>query len=305
MLREVEFTGHLDTHNYSITFSMGALAKGKGRFSLSDSDNSIGSFFSKEDLVEILEIDDVNGFYEAIASKHLLKEGYVDERDIYRQFKELKNEFSKIKLKRYISFDECVLLAIFRRTFPNAEIKQQVKIDTKFIDFEIKYNGVTKYVEFDGPKHFIEDRYNNHLEDLFERVKMIKQLTGSELVRWPYWIQRCSRNAKVLFDQSLQGYGALWTTQAYFNNFDIPQAAETIIKLTKRFNAEDESGIGYFYQGKEDERKQPEHHLIKQALKDPKKLLCFIPKNLPLNDPTYSYWLPKDLWNEYEKHYLR
>ena len=57
---------------------MGALAKGKGEFSLLDSDNCIGSFFSKEDLVEILEINNVNGFYEAIKRKLLLKEGYVD-----------------------------------------------------------------------------------------------------------------------------------------------------------------------------------------------------------------------------------
>ena len=133
---------------------MGALAKGQGRFSLSDSDNCVGSFFSKEDFVEILEIDNVNDFYEALERKHLLKEGYVDERDMYKHFNELKNKFSEIKLKRYVSFDECVLLAIFRRTFPNAEIKQQVKINSKYIDFEITHNGITKYIEFDGPGQF-------------------------------------------------------------------------------------------------------------------------------------------------------
>lgn len=174
---------------------MGALAKGKGKFSLSNSDNYVGSYFSKEDLVEILEIDDVNSFYEALNEMHLLKEGYVDERDIYKQFKELKNEFSKIKLKRYVSFDECVLLAIFHRTFPNAEIKQQVIINCKYIDFEITHNGITKYIEFDGPSHFIKERYDSTLEDLFDRVEMVKQATGCELVRWPYWIQRCSQNA--------------------------------------------------------------------------------------------------------------
>ena len=283
---------------------MGALAKGKGKFSLSDSDNCVGSFFSKEDLVEILEIDDVYSFYDALNKKHLLKEGYVDERDMYKQFKELKNEFSKIKLKRYVSFDECVLLAIFRHTFPNAEIRQQVIINGKYIDFEITYNGITIYIEFDGPSHFIKGSYDSTLEDIFGRVKMIKQATGCELVRWSYWIQRCSQNAKILFDNSLRGYGALWTTQAYFHDFDLPQAAETIIKLTKRFNAEDKNGIGYFYQGKEGIRRQPEHHLIKQALRDSKKLLNFIPKNLPNNDPTYRYWLPKELWNEYAAHYI-
>ena len=285
---------------------MGALAKGKGIFSLSDSDNCVGSFFSKEDLVEILEIDDVNGFYEALNRKHLLKEGYVDERDMYKHFKELKKEFSETKLKRYVSFDECVLFAIFRRTFPNAEIVQQVLINGKYIDFKITHNGLTKYIEFDGPSHFIiENRYDNKLENLFDRVEMVKQAIGCELVRWPYWIQRCSQNAKVLFDDSLKGYGALWTTKAFFHDFDIPQAAETIIKLTKRFNAEDENGVGYFYQAKEGVRKQPEHELIKQALKNPNKILSFIPKNLPPNDPSYRYWLPKELWNAYEKQYLR
>ena len=285
---------------------MGALAKGQGKFSLSDSDNYVGSFFSNDDLVEILEINNVNGFYEAIERKRLLKEGYVDEKDMYKHFKELKNEFSEIKHKRYASFDEYVLLAIFRRTFPNAKIKQQVKINGKYIDFEITLNGITKYIEFDGPGHFIiENRYDNKLENLFDRVEMVKQATGCELVRWPYWIQRCSQNAKVLFDDSLQGYGALWTTKAYFHDFDIPQAAEAIIKLTKRFNAEDENGMGYFYEGKEGVRNQPEHSLIKQALRNPKKLLYFIPNNLPLDDPSYKYWLPKELWAEYEMQYIR
>lgn len=275
-------------------FIMGTLAKGKGKFSLLDSDNNIGSFFSKEDLAEILEIDNVSGFYEALRRKDLLKEGCVDEGDMYKQFKELKNEFSKIKLKRYVSLDECVLFAIFRRTFPDAEIKQQVIINGKYIDFEITHNGITKYIEFDGPGHFIKGRYDSTLEDLFERVKMVKQVTGCELIRWPYWIQRCSRNAQIIFDTSLKGYGALWTTTKFFNEFSIPNPSETIKRLTRRFNAENKDGIGYFYEASNDVRIKPEHILIKSASKNKDKLKCFLP---PDAEDMY-YWIPTQLWED-------
>lgn len=274
---------------------MATLSNGEGVFLLSDSDNHVGSFFSKEDLAEILEIDNLNGFYKSLESiGHFITNGYIDEKYLYKHFKTLKNEFSSIKLKKSVSFDECVLLAILKKTFPQAEIEQQVKVRNYIIDFKITYCGETKYIEFDGPSHFIPlYRNGKNLEDPFIRVKEVMEETGCELVRWPYWIQRCSRNAKIIFDTTLKGYGALWTTTKYFNDFSIPNPSETIKKLTRRFNAEDDNGIGYFYEASNNLRMKPAHKLIRSVLKDKNQLKKFLPSDA---DDKY-YWIPKQLWN--------
>ena len=61
---------------------MTTLLKGKGVFDLSDSDNHVGSLFSLDDLIVILEIDDdkKSDFCQAMVRLKLLKnDGYVDE----------------------------------------------------------------------------------------------------------------------------------------------------------------------------------------------------------------------------------
>ena len=273
---------------------MATLLKGKGYFDLSNSDNHVGSLFSTKDLLEILEIDDDKSseFSKALVKLNLLDEDcYVDEKDLYKQWKCLKSLYSSSPLYNRSSLDEYILLAIFRRTFQDATINQQVKVGSMIVDFIINYHGVTKYVEFDGPSHFTTNK-GMMPEDPRKRIKQIFNDTGHELVRWPYWIQRCTQNARILFDQSLKGYGALWTSSKYFHDFSIPNPSNTIKELTRRFNAEDENGIGYFYEKKDGPRFQPSHKLLSRAKKDHLKIKLFIPNDAQ----DYKYWLPKELW---------
>lgn len=272
---------------------MSTLLTGKGRFDLSDSDNQIGSLFSIKDLMEILQIEESNesAFSSALDKLELLKDGYVDEKDLYKQWKCLMKVYSNATLFGRSSLDEYILLAIFKRTFPDAVIEQQIKVGSKFVDFMINNHGIIKYVEFDGPTHFIANR-ERMPEDPQIRIKQVFEETGCELVRWPFWIQRCSRNARILFDNSLEGYGALWTSTKYFSEFSIPNPSDTIKNLTRRFNAEDENGIGYFYEEKKGPRFQPAHSLLSKVIKDKSLIKRFIPNGAK----DYKYWLPKELW---------
>lgn len=271
---------------------MSTLYNGKGYFSLSESDSNIGSFFSVNDLCEILEIKDGNKqcFLLALEKLGIVKNGFVDEKNLYPKWKDLKKMFSSNPPLHYTSFDEYVLLAIFRRTFPCACIEQQIKIGTKYVDFKISYKGETKYIEFDGPDHFIP-RNDKILENPLERIHEIQNETNNELVRWPFWIQRCAQNAKIIFDKNLNGYGALWSTTKYFGDFKVSNPSKIIKVLTQRFNADKSSGIGYFYE-EDSLRKKPAHPIIKKTLKNPSMINKLVP--IDADDP--KYWVPQELW---------
>lgn len=98
---------------------MSTLSKGSGVFSLSDSDMFVGSFFSPEDIFEILEIDLIPFTEFCVALKNLgllSTQGLVDEKMLYRQFDTLKNLYSTQKAQRYTSLDEYVLKRVMART---------------------------------------------------------------------------------------------------------------------------------------------------------------------------------------------
>lgn len=270
---------------------MGYLNKGKGNFVLSDPDHNVGSCFSVEDLAEILEIDDMDGFRKELENSKLVSsDGYIDEKDLYGKnlWKVLKDKYSKKATFIYSSFDEYVLKAIFKRTYPNMEIEQQAKVNNKKVDFKLTLNGKIIYVEFDGPGHFIMSNSSP-----LERIDEIEQATGCETVSWPYWIQRCEANVKTLFDKCQRGYGALWTSKAYFGDFSFSNSAEIIIKLTSRFNAIQEDGLGYFYEENTNGMNKPEHFIVEKIKKEKCDKAVLIPNGA---DENINFWLPRILW---------
>lgn len=281
---------------------MSTLSKGSGVFSLSDSDMFVGSFFSPEDIYEILEIDLIPfpEFCVALKNLGLLSTlGLVDEKMLYRQFDTLKNLYSTQKAQRYTSLDEYVLKRVIARTLPEAIITQQVEVRVpgssraKKIDFKIESPDKVVFVEFDGPSHYVPQYGQAH--DSSTKKKAVEDATGLECVIWPYWMQRCRSNVLAIFNPAVKGLGALWSTNYFFGDFVISNASNVIIEETKRFNAIDTNGFGYFYGANAKEQRHiTPHGIINRILKRPEKIKSLIP---PDWDGDKEYWLPEPLWD--------
>jgi len=114
-----------------------------------------------------------------------------------------------------------------------------------------------------------------------------------EVVNWAYWIQRCTSNVKALFETGMLGYGALWSTEIHFGHFLFNDSAEIIETITKRFNAIDNTGYGYFYGGNTRLRNNPEHPII-EKIKTGKVNVDTI---LPRGYKDRNYWFPDKLKN--------
>lgn len=279
---------------------MGFLGKAQGRFSLIDSDHNVGSFFSVEDIYQILEIDrlTVAEFKDALIRADLLnKDNVVDEKKLWGKYKNLKEQYSTIKLLNYTSLDECIIKQIFVKALPGATITQQVPYKNpktnhnKWVDFKIEYKGLTRFVEIDGPQHF-SDTSKAAIESPFDKKHQIEDILGSACVMWPFWIQRCELNAKAIFDKSIKGCGALWSSKCLFGSFNIPSPGQLIIEENKQFNAERDGGIGYFYGGDTENRNIPEHPVIALIEKGKKSINEIIPSDITENK---AYWVPKKL----------
>ena len=271
---------------------MSFLGKATGIFSIKDSNINIGSLFTIEDTLDILGIKptDVPNMKTYLSRLKILnKEDYVDETILYKYFDVLKTIFSEEPHINHVSLDEYILMGIMRHDFPGIIIEQQARVlNNKKADFLLTWEGRQVYIEFDGPQHFIG---KDSLEDPFTRSKQIEDETGVEVVRWPYWIQRCSQNLHVVFDKTQKGYGALWSSNAMFGDFTIENAGNVIRKMNERFNAADENGIGYFYEKNMHGRIQPEHPIIKKILQGKESRDKLIPKGCH----DINYWLPDAL----------
>ena len=204
---------------------MSSLGAPKGYFSLSNSNENVGSFISAHDLFDILEIDlaPESDFVQGLSNLGIIRnDGYVDENDVYKKLDSIKNLYSSKKHKKAISFDEYVLKALIRRAIPNATIIQQAVIPElgkrSAVDFYVEKEGNGLYLEFDGTSHFAKLGLYE-VRDSRDKKAKIEDVTGKECVCWPFWIQRCEQNVKVLFDDTICGHGALWSTKCLFGNF--------------------------------------------------------------------------------------
>lgn len=150
-------------------------------------------------------------------------------------------------------------------------------------------------VEFFGPSHFIP-QYGRNPEAPSERVAAIQDKLGIECVVWPYWIQRCETNVKVLLGDDIEGIAAVWSTKAHFGDFTLDGAASVISELSKRFNALGKSGIGYMYTNERTPNK-PVHPIVDRIQKGKEKRSRLIPRD---NQFSESYWLPSSLVPEGE-----
>ena len=280
---------------------MSTLGKPSGNFILHESDCHVGSFFSTKDLYEILRIDLIpyEDFVTILRKLNLIrKNGMVDESKLYKHYKDIVRLYSSNQIKGQISFDEYVLRKLIELALPDAQITPQAIIPdlgarTK-IDFLIEHKSRKLYLEFDGPHHFRGTR-GCPPKDSRERQESISDKTGIECVIWPYWIQRCELNVKALFDNTIIGYGALWSTNILFGDFTITTPSLLIKEETLRFNAMRPEGIGYFYGCDDDEKREiPRHRIIEQIIKGESSIERIIPPDVKTDK---EFWLPKCLWD--------
>ena len=96
------------------------------------------------------------------------------------------------RLVVWARFDGILILQrLVKRAFPDAVITRQEPVKRYKMDLAIEVSGVKKYIEFDGPSHFAAGRFGPPKQDPFGKKKVVEDLTGCEVVNWPYWIQRC------------------------------------------------------------------------------------------------------------------
>ena len=266
---------------------MSILGKPQGIFDLTDSNKSVGSFLMKQDICEILNVTEKD-----LADLDFVKKDgieAIDERKVQKAWydKKIPNAIPVNKS----SLDELLLTSLIRKTLPNCEIERQLKIGRFKLDLKLSFNGLTKFVEFDGPSHFAITRYGPPKHEPFRKKKIIEDKTGIEVVNWAYWIQRCSSNVKAIFDSEINGLGVLWSTNIHFGDFYFENSAEIITNICKRFNCIDDFGVGYFYEENSKGRNNPEHPIISKILNDEQDINRLLPKGYK----DKNFWLPKKL----------
>lgn len=280
---------------------MGLLGKPLGIFSIEESDKYVGSFFSKDDVKTILGISDED--LTVVPFKDLNSIQCIDETTLRKEYWEkglISNAVPAKVGNASVSFDEYVLMAIIRHTYPSADITPQYKWGRKRIDMLVKIGDKKFFLEFHGPGHFKNLSGFKDPEDPFIRKTQIEKEFGIPCYIWPYWIQRCSSNLRILLGDAKpeeRGYGALWSTKVFLGDFLFDNSAQIIEDITKPFNAAPDGEYGYFYEGWDEGtygRIKEEHPIIKRIMNGRVAIDRLIPKGI---DPgTENKWLPKCLW---------
>jgi hypothetical protein len=260
-----------------------------GVFDLHNSDIFVGSYFKKNDIKEILNITD-NDLKEI---DFIIKDNIevIDERKIQKLWYDNKipNAPANKSGRAKISFDEFLLISLIKQTYPESIIEHQVNWGRKKIDFRITNNNETKIIEFHGPGHFTNIGYGVP-ENPFIRKDLIEKEFKQECVIYPYWIQRCNKNIKAIFEKNIEGLGVLWTTKIHFGHFSFKNSAQIIDEITKRFNAVNKEGYGYFYQNSKG-RNNIEHPILDKIKNNKSKVEILLPNGYK----NKSYWLPEIL----------
>ena len=267
---------------------MAILGKAQGIFGLENSDVSVGSYLSKEDIKHFLCVSDKD-----LASlKFETIDGVeaIDERKVQKAW--YGGQISNAPPVESSSLDEFLLLSIIRKTLPGCTIERQVKVKRFKMDLRITYKSESLFVEFDGPSHFAISRYGPPKHDPFRKKRIVEDETGIEVVNWAYWIQRCESNVKVLFDKRIKGYGVLWSTNVHFGDFYFDNSAEIIEAINNRFNA-DRNGYGYFYGPNTVGRNNPEHPIVGKIIAGTEPIGRLLPNGFKNKDR----WLPVKLQN--------
>jgi len=259
---------------------------------LHDSDNWCGSLISLEDAAEILQVPITA--LDSLKTETVGSKLYVTEEVLRNAWYsgEIASPYHYSPASFFGSLDELILLRLFQLSDLDIEIEVQVRWKEKRrIDFRLSKGDQIKFVEFLGPSHFTFRKSKGKIHPLVRKKEIEHDFPGIECVLWPYWIQRSQINITAIFDPSIRGKGALWSTGAYFGKFKIRSAQETIIAMTKRFGAERRDGIGYMYTNEECKNK-PDHFILNEVSAGKRSEKILIP---PDAIKPRKYWIPSSL----------
>lgn len=272
---------------------MAVLGRPEGVFELDNSDVAVGSFMRRQDIAKILGVSDVD--LAGLPFGTVDGQQVVDERILQRSWYEglIPNAPSHRSGNSKKSMDEMVLAAIIKRELPNAQVEQQVPWGRKKLDLVVTHGDTKLIIEFHGPGHFAAGQYGPPEEAPAVRKEMAEDAFGYEYVIWPYWIQRCARNVRALFDPHVEGLGVLWSTEVHFGDFVFPDSDQIIDSITRRFNAVDKTGYGYFYEAGSKGRTNPVHPIVNKIISGKAN----VDRLIPSGAKDRGYWLPSTLQN--------
>lgn len=268
-----------------------------GLFRLDDSDKSPGSFFKITDLAEIFSVP--SSSFSSLPIQRLENVEAIDEKDVqaawYRGGIPHAPETRVRNFSR--SFDELVLAALIRRTYPDAEIEEQVKWGRKSLDFIVRRPDFEpKIIEFQGPGHFAAGRFAKEIPHPTIRKETAEIEFGFEYIDWPYWIQRCTSNVKAIFEPEVQGYGLLWSANVHFGEFVFDDSADIILSMSSRFKALRNGGLSYIYGPNTAGRTNAVHPIIGRIERGRTPHSRILPKGY--SDP--ATWLPESLLTQFQ-----
>lgn len=268
---------------------MAWIGSSRGIFKLHESDAHCGSFLSVEDAAEILAVP--KSAIELYARRDDAGRLWISELELHKRWGagDIKSPHEPKVGAASRSFDELILMQLASLTFPASHVQIQVPFRRKRLDLAVTVEGVTKGIEFLGPSHFIQE-FRRELRDPNERKNEAEDVLGFECVLWPYWIQRCSLNVKALFDPSVRGMASVWSTKAHFGDFQLPQAARVIEKISRRFGAIRNDGIGYMYL--DTHTAKPIHPIVNLIACGREQRARLIPRD---SDRPPEFWLPSAL----------
>jgi len=269
------------------------LGNPQGAFNLLESDKYVGSYISGEDIKTIFDVND--SIIDTIPLNKRRNAGYIDEKILRRLLKKDNALKAKIPYANRASLDEYIIAAIIKLCYPQAEVIQQYNWKgKKTADLYVSVNNRIFVLEFLGPDHFVDS--NRISNDLKRKDEIENTVTGSLCILWPYWIQRCALNVRILFGDERQknGRGALWSSKCYFRNHTISNASQIIHELTKPFRTALDGNYGSFYEGSNtEELVKPEHFIINDIISGKEDYHILIPKDVPIDDE--DKWLPQSV----------
>ncbi len=280
-------------------------------FSLERNDETVSSFYTLNDLV--LMINNRLNFENQISEAYIRQNFYdliqlienievIDERNGFKIIWGPTGERripTDWKLRPLVANHyELVLYNIFIRVVGtgNVKVQYQIKGEGHHFDFMIEYEGEKYLIEFEGIDHFKANRRGVTIHPL-EQLNSFNN-PDFKLIIWPYWIQRCEMNLKVVLGLEINGLGAIWGADYFYNDFPWQDSNNIIKTLNAQFNIERNGNIGYIY-GPDENRNYPEHPFIKGKILNniaPSWTIeKFIPKGTLNSIEDRNYWLPDRL----------